>query len=53
MDQIQVIAVCRTYRRIDIFETADGKQYPFNTWQEACAFVDAWWMLQYVMKIEA
>ena len=58
MDQLQVIAVCKTYRRINIYETAtgfeifgaDGKEYPFDSWGEACAFVDAWYACQFLVN---
>lgn len=47
----------RLYRRIWIYETetgheitaADGKVYQFDTWFEACAFVDAWYACQAIV----
>ena len=53
-----IMAISKTYRRVNIYETANGfeiigndnKVYPFNTWSEACAFVDAWYAVQYVVS---
>jgi len=52
--------VCRMYRKIRIYETAtgyeiiggDGHEYPFDSWSEACAFVDAWYLMQSVVTTE-
>jgi hypothetical protein len=53
-----VIAVCKTYRRINIYETESGFEiigtdntvYPFSSWSEATAFVDAWYAVQFVFS---
>jgi hypothetical protein len=53
----ELIAISRTYRRINIYETvngfeiigADDRVYPFKTWAEACAFVDAWYAMQFLI----
>jgi hypothetical protein len=53
-----IVAICRTYRRINIYETtngfeiigADDKVYPFGTWSEVTAFVDAWYAVQFIVS---
>ena len=52
-----IATICRMYRGIRIYETAkgyeiiggDGTEYPFESWSEACAFVDAWYLVQSVV----
>lgn len=54
----QIVAVSRTYRRISIYETNEGfeiigandRVYTFNTYAEACTFVDAWYAMQYIVS---
>jgi hypothetical protein len=53
-----IVAVAKIYRRIPIYETANGfeiigaddKVYPFGTWDEATAFVDAWYAVQFIVS---
>ena len=51
----QVMAVGRLYRSILISQEADGyvivsdsgQRFEFQTWSEACRFVDAWYAVWY------